>query len=596
MREAYFAREKRTGLRVRLTIAANLTQAAGLQSVEAIARRLSDLAQLSQAPSFPEGLLPIREVIQSADYLAYTEKAVPWIPLSELLRARTAAKRPIGFSEAVLFLRSIAEALDFLLENGHETILLPCEEIGLTSSDLATGTDAAPLTTRPLSEWNDLNVLFSAVCLPPGNRRDPGEPSPATERTISWAAQLSEADLHPVPSFARLVYRVLNGSELDSAARYMPHAFIPTVALGSDSNCLIRDVVCQKRTWKLVTPVLKELCANQGVLWPSKRKATERIVAVVERSPALGATTQDDPILPIGEERLRQPAGPADGIGGAQLTIPARFLGTLHPASKLMLESPTAAMRDKGSVRGIHLVARDEFRIGRTRSTSDHLAWFWPRSSENDARTNRLSRNVHARLLRSGGRLVVFDNGSTHGTAWNGMPVPTFLATASRGDSAPVPVCGEVTQIGFDTRGILTLGAEYRIEVSPYPSGIQRTRIVNEGLWAGPADDERTPGGAVRFLPVTSEPALHQAVWILTDATFGSGFENPVRLESSGLDPVAGRIHYYRNHFWIETFHAGDTVEIDGWTVAPGDLVPLCAGQTVRFGSVEYCVNGENAS
>ena len=64
------------------------------------------------------------------------------------------------------------------------------------------------------------------MCLPSGPADEGGGAFGAGE-TVSGSMHMSEADLHPVPAFARLVYRTLNGSEVPAAAGFTPNAYVP---------------------------------------------------------------------------------------------------------------------------------------------------------------------------------------------------------------------------------------------------------------------------------------------------------------------------------------------------------------------------------
>ena len=573
-RDAWFAREKSTGLRVKLTIAAKREGTAVALEDDPVAQRLCELGAFSRQPSFPEGLQPIREVIEATDFLAYTEEILPRIALSDLLRARTAAKRPMGFSEAVLFLRPIAEALDFLLQNGRETVFLQCEELWLTGAQLAAVPEAPENAVRPLPQWEELHVFFSMVCLPPQSRAaEPGRSDGLGERTVSGSLQWSDADLHPVPSFTRLVYRVLNGSEVAAAARFTPHAYVPTVALGAVANNLLRDLMCRRKPWALVTPVLRELCANQGVMLRTKAASLDGAAGPFDPPP-----TPRDSSARWGEPQAESPVAPAEQPPqGAAVTIPKRFLDCVHSADKLVLEPLTE------TARGIHLVARDEFRIGRARNASDHLAWFWPRDGEADVRTKRISRNGHVRLVRHGGKILIFDNASTQGASWNGAPVPV----AAAGEFVPDSLQTNVQPALLNARGILTLAYDYQLELV-LTLGVGRPRVSNEEQWEGPPIESREPAGAVRIVPLNSEPALFRAAWIFTDAVFGSGRDSALPLDVPDLAEAAGRFRFYRGQFWLESFQGDSMVEVDGFSVTFGDIIPLRPRQVVRLGSVEY--------
>ena len=264
--KAYLAVEKKSGNRVRLTAVASLGGGEDAAAIDALAEKLCGLAETTGKPGLPAGLLPVRAVILADDFLGYVEDYPAHVTLADLLRARAAAKRPLGFTEAYLILRPLAEALDFLLRNGRECVPLPCEDVWLTSPSLG-ATPADDALTRPLGEWESMCPVFGTMYLPPAETGGLGGTGYSSQQTMSSSMQMSESDTHPVPAFVRLVYRVLNGSEVAAAVQFTPNAYVPAVTLGAVSNNLIRDILSSQRPWTTVCPVLKELCDEEGVIW-----------------------------------------------------------------------------------------------------------------------------------------------------------------------------------------------------------------------------------------------------------------------------------------------------------------------------------------
>ncbi|HEY2343078.1 MAG TPA: serine/threonine-protein kinase, partial [Chthoniobacteraceae bacterium] len=267
-RASYAARERKSGGReVKLSVVANvLPGAADSSEIADATDRLGKLAALSRQPHVPEALVPLRDVILTTDLLAFTEEMFPHIALSDVLKARAAVKRPIGFSEAVVVLRPLAEALDFLLQHGQDTVSLPCEEVWLSGPGVAEIAVDPQALARPLGDWAGLEVRFSMMCVPPKKEGEGAAGESVSGETMSASMQMSEGSMHPEPVFARLVYRVLNGSEVAAAVQFTPHAYVPAVTLGHASNNLLRDIICGQQPWTGVSSVLKDLCANEGVV------------------------------------------------------------------------------------------------------------------------------------------------------------------------------------------------------------------------------------------------------------------------------------------------------------------------------------------
>jgi hypothetical protein len=250
-------------------------------------------------------------------------------------------------------------------------------------------------------------------------------------------------------------------------------------------------------------------------------------------------------------------------------SIPEPFLTQAETGTKLKLEpADVAAGR---TVAAIHLVARNEFRLGRSRALSDFLTWFWPRSPENDDRTKRLSK-VHVIAESSEQRLVLRDAGSANRSTFEGQPL------------------SENENDVLDQRGTLILGLEYHLDVTPFESTFTgNLQVSNIRKWSGPPEKEKPNVlGAVRFMPINSELALHNAVWMFSDAHFGCSRLNAVVLDLPGAAEIEGRFSYFRKNFWIETLPTGTGVQVGGHQLSPLELVPIVTGTEIVIAGQMY--------
>lgn len=247
-------------------------------------------------------------------------------------------------------------------------------------------------------------------------------------------------------------------------------------------------------------------------------------------------------------------------------TIPPQFLGSVEAGTKLKLEPGGAAA---GTVRGIHLVARPEFKLGRSRQEADFLTWFWPRTTENEDLTRRLSR-VHVVGKIKNGKTLLHDAGSTNESTFDGLPLHAE----------------ENNEI--KRRGTLFLGHEYALDITPFdttlPGGLQ---IKNERSWNGPPAKSLGVSGSIRFIPSNAEVALYDALWLFTDANFGSSRLNPLVLDLSNIGEVEGRFHYYRGHFWVEAFQ-GSMIRVGAVALRPNEIVPITHAHEVVIGGTAF--------
>jgi TIR domain len=253
--------------------------------------------------------------------------------------------------------------------------------------------------------------------------------------------------------------------------------------------------------------------------------------------------------------------------------IPTKFLDRRATGTKLKLEP----IGSSEAVPAIHLVARNEFKIGRSRQDADFLTWFWPRSAEHDDQTRRLSK-VHVTAARWGEKLTLRDAGSANRATFEGYPL------------------SERQNDLIDQRGTLILSHEYQLDVTPFDSTLSGPlRIRNERLWNGPpATDARARRGCVRFIPVNSEIALYVALWLFTDANFGCSKLNPLVLTVPGVAEVEGRFHYYRQNFWIEDLVGGNGITVDEHKLAVGEIVPVVSGSRLKIGDTIFRATSES--
>lgn len=251
----------------------------------------------------------------------------------------------------------------------------------------------------------------------------------------------------------------------------------------------------------------------------------------------------------------------------ASWSIPKQFLGHAQSGTKLKLQP----IDDSGKIPAIHLIARDEFKLGRSRQDADFLTWFWPRSQENDERTRRLSK-VHVVAETHGNNLIVRDAGSSNRATFEGHPL------------------SENENDLIDQRGTLILSHEYHLDVTPFDCTLNGPlTIANERLWSGPPVRAATARhGCVRFMPVNSEVAMYSALWLFTDANFGCSKLNPLVLNVPGIAEVEGRFHYYRQNFWVEDLPGGSGVSVDEYKLAPGEIAPLVNGTRVQMGQTIF--------
>ena len=92
----------------------------------------------------------------------------------------------------------------------------------------------------------------------------------------------------------------------------------------------------------------------------------------------------------------------------------------------------------------------------------------------------------------------------------------------------------------------------------------------------------------MNFTPTSCELSPFNALWLLTDAAFGSSGANPLTLADAGLSEVQGRFHWYRGAFWLESIAPNNALRVNGRTLYPGEIAPLVNGMLLGLGSTDY--------
>lgn len=225
--------------------------------------------------------------------------------------------------------------------------------------------------------------------------------------------------------------------------------------------------------------------------------------------------------------------------------------------------------------------ARQQFRIGRSRSLSDLPIQIRERGKLNSTETKKLGR-VHVVGYRVhdgiGFRDGTGSEPSANGTLWNDAPLSSK----------------QVEPIGG--RGVLNLapqGTQYRIEVIPLPScHMSKTAFSNLDEWKM-LNDESLPGegvfGAVTFHALIDWPPYRNAIWLFSEV----GFEVTAAGEFTWMSENAPSHAILHRHggFWL--LHGNDQIpaRLEGAILEPGDASPLVSGQTLDLGATRFTVS-----
>lgn len=263
---------------------------------------MSSLVGLSRDPALPPAILHVKEMISADDTAGVLEELPDGVELSEVLRARTASRQPVTLSEAAPMLRVLASSMDYLIRRGIVDIEIPCDTVWLLCQRPLQAISSKDALSLPLNAWPGLLPVFSMI-----RPRSPSHDfalDATLERTISGTAHASSPRSHAVGSFCRLLYRIVSGSEIPSAAEVIPSAYVPTGALGSASNNLIRDIVSHQVAEDRVSAVFARICTNEGVILSSSSSHGRPVRSVVTEIPKSSATSQSQKASSASEATL----------------------------------------------------------------------------------------------------------------------------------------------------------------------------------------------------------------------------------------------------------------------------------------------------
>lgn len=223
----------------------------------------------------------------------------------------------------------------------------------------------------------------------------------------------------------------------------------------------------------------------------------------------------------------------------------------------------------------IHLIARAQFRFGRSPDHSDWITRFQPETPENEIFTNELGR-VHVVGEIIDGEPALRDGNGT--------------APSINGSTFDGGTLDSVSAVPIRKRGLLTMGELYAIELVPLFS--EPDDFLVEGLpeWRGHAGEVH---GAIVFAPRLLEPTLRDAAWIFTRLDFA--------LRPTGgpawVAPDAGNTATFLRcdgEFWlVNAYLPTGALAVDDHDLRDGDAVPLTTARSLRLGAREYSVEVE---
>ena len=249
----------------------------------------------------------------------------------------------------------------------------------------------------------------------------------------------------------------------------------------------------------------------------------------------------------------------------------------VEPERGSATDSASLVTRTKERTTNILLIAKPCVTLGKNRR-NDIVTRLGPRSAENDAMSNQMSRD-HCRIeLRQGG-LVVLDDGSVNGTTLDGQKV----------DAGGRLIQDETKELVLAE--VLSFSVRYIGGHLPEPCGGYEDAMSDSPgeVWeladpAGPAtlSLERTGN-----LGADDENGCESYCLIYRVAAIGSAEDCAIRVCDKGLEPLHAALVYWGGRFFLENLSTATDVTVNDRKLSGRELIPLSFGDHIRIARLD---------
>lgn len=285
-----------------------------------LAVHLSRLWSVTWSSLAPASLARILEVRRTAAEWFVCEEWLGGSPLEAVVAARG---RSLSMEEVAALLMPAAEAADFLRLNEFESALLTVDDIRVFNYDEQVQGD--DWLKRPVDTWGNWGMQISPLTAPAAMVGTIFEMvRPSSTGSSGFGVDASQISL--CKSFARLLYRIIEGSEAAEAVDWDGNAYENAAKLSGASNVLLRDCICGAREENSMVDVLRRICKNEGVYRipprstgaPVRGHSTGVYDSRVQRSAGASGTASDpsssaavNTVLVTDEPEEEAPSAPA---------------------------------------------------------------------------------------------------------------------------------------------------------------------------------------------------------------------------------------------------------------------------------------------
>ncbi len=249
----------------------------------------------------------------------------------------------------------------------------------------------------------------------------------------------------------------------------------------------------------------------------------------------------------------------------------------IEPERGARIDSASLHIEGTDCPANILLVAKPCVALGKNRR-NDIVTRFLPRSPENDAQSNQMSRD-HCRIeLRPGG-VVVVDEGSVNGTTLDGQKVDAGGRLVH--DQAQKLVLGDVLHLS-----LRCIGGRL-----PQPCGDYADAMGEPAgqMWelAGSAGPAALLLERIGNLDADDRNGCESYCLIYRAATIGCGEDCAIRISNKGLEPLHAALLHWGDRFFLENLSLRTDVAVNDRMLGNRELIPLSLGDCIRIARLE---------
>ncbi|MEM9017648.1 MAG: serine/threonine-protein kinase, partial [Verrucomicrobiota bacterium] len=208
-------------------------------------------------------LLGIVDLRRTQENWCLAEEWSPrWVstPPLNLQATLSLRKKPLTVEEASIILEPLVEVCDRAYGAGFN-LPLNLEEILLDGGDL----NLEEIIDRPLTEWPSVRVRCSGFALPEKFITQIKESASLAGTLSGYSSGIDASAYDSRRSFCRLLYRIIEGSDVPVEAEWDPTAYIEASRLSGASNVSLKDWISESSDPPPADQILREICKNEGI-------------------------------------------------------------------------------------------------------------------------------------------------------------------------------------------------------------------------------------------------------------------------------------------------------------------------------------------